>query len=125
MIQKKKSPLKSIIKKASIMLCVFSLTMMNFSAVAYANAPTSVPLPSTGSDEADQEAKDLVNQFMDIVFFIFRAVGMILLVWSVAQLVMAFKNEDPDSKTRAITMGIISIILIMLKPIFSGFNITL
>ena len=45
---------------------------------------------------------------------------MLLLAWSVGMLFLAFKNDDADSKSRAMMMMIVSIVLIAFKTILGG-----
>lgn len=45
---------------------------------------------------------DVMNKIKDLVYKIFKYIGFILVIWGVGQLILAFKNEDSDSKSRAI-----------------------
>lgn len=92
--------------------------IFNTVSLAVVSANTSV---YAGNYEDTAEA--LVGNFINVIFFLFRMVGILLLAWSVAQLVMAFKNEDADSKTRSITLIVISVLLIALKSIFNGLGV--
>ena len=62
-------------------------------------------------------AASVVNKIVDLVFTIFTYIGILLLVWSIGMLVLAFKNEDADSKSRAMMMLVVSAVLIGLKPL--------
>ena len=62
-------------------------------------------------DQADTTVKNLITVILKIFFYI----GMLLLVWSVGMLVLAFKNEDADSKSRAMMMLVVSIVLMGLE----------
>lgn len=72
---------------------------------------------------ADATVRDIIGNFVGIICMIFQAVGVILGVYSVGQLVMAFKNEDADSKTRAGTMLVVAIVLIALPTIVQGLKL--
>lgn len=61
---------------------------------------------------ADASISSIVSQMIEIIAQIFVAVGVILAVYSVGQLIMAFKNEDADSKSRASTMLVVAIVLV-------------
>lgn len=75
----------------------------------------SIGLLSVSAAPANEgDVESLMRQILDVIFMIFRYVGILLFVWSVAQLVLAFKNEDADSKQRSMIMAIISIVLITL-----------
>ena len=74
-------------------------------SVTVANAtPTSVPI-----------VLKLLVQMIDI----FRAAGIILLVYAVIAFILALKNEDAESKVNAIMQMSISIVLITLSSIIS------
>lgn len=65
-------------------------------------------------------AESIIGKVLGIVLQIFLYIGVVLLVWSIGMLILAFKNEDADSKTRAIMLLIVSIVLIGLKPLVTG-----
>lgn len=65
-------------------------------------------------------AKGLVQNLLSYVFAIFRYIGWLLLAWGVGQLVLAFKNEDADSKSRAMMLIVVAVILTALTTIFNG-----
>lgn len=71
----------------------------------------------------DVKAENLVAKLAGTILDIFRWIGALLLIWSVAQVVMAFKNEDADSKSRAMMMAIVSITLITLKTVLKTIGI--
>ena len=43
-----------------------------------------------------------------------------LLVWAIGQLVLAFKNEDADSKSRAVMVLAVAILLMSVKQIYES-----
>lgn len=61
----------------------------------------------------------LVDNLILTVCDIFRMIGAILLVWALGQLVMAFKNEDADSKSKAMMVLVCSILLLSVKTIYT------
>ncbi len=65
-------------------------------------------------------AESIIGKVLGIVLKIFMYIGIVLLVWSIGMLILSFKNEDADSKTRAIMLLIVSIVLIALKPLVDG-----
>lgn len=73
--------------------------------------------------DAKSEIQGILTQMIDIVGLIFQAVGVVLTVYSVGQLVLAFKNEDADSKSRASTMLVVGVVLIALPSIVDGLNL--
>lgn len=78
---------------------------------------------SGGSDgSGGTSAKDLVQGMLGYVFTIFKYIGWLLLAWGIGQLVLAFKNEDADSKSRAMMLIVVAIILTVIGTIFNGLN---
>lgn len=64
---------------------------------------------------AEDTAKTILSTFMGYVVDMFLCVGALLGVWAIAQLALAFKNEDADSKSRAMMMLVVAIILMAIK----------
>ncbi len=68
---------------------------------------------------ATASAGTIVGTLLGYIGRIFMYIGIILLVWSIGQLVLAFKNEDADSKSRAVMVMVVSIILISMDTILN------
>lgn len=68
-------------------------------------------------------AKTLVTNMLGYVFAIFKYIGWLLLAWGIGQLVLAFKNEDADSKSRAMMLIVVAIILTVIGTIFNGLGL--
>lgn len=73
--------------------------------------------------EGEDTVKEILTEMISIVGLVFSAVGVILAVYSVGQLVLAFKNEDADSKSRASTMLVVAVILIAFPAIVNGLDL--
>ena len=73
---------------------------------------------------AHASAQKLVQNLLGYVFAIFKYIGWLLLAWGVGQLVLAFKNEDADSKSRAMMLVVVAIILTTISSIFNGLGIS-
>lgn len=65
-------------------------------------------------------AAGMVSTLLGYIFGIFQYIGILLLAWGVGQLVLAFRNEDGDSKSRAIMLILSSIVLMSIGTIVSG-----
>lgn len=96
-------------------------------ALAMSSASVAmIPTAFAGTDTGNQ----VVNAVLDVVFDMAFYIGIILLAWSVVMLILALKNEDADSKSRAIMLVAVSIALVgvgtLLKPILkaAGFTLT-
>lgn len=88
------------------------LTIMSFSVLF---ATCMLPVLATTATPAKG-----VGLLIGYVLKIFQYIGALLLVWAIAQLILAFKNEDADSKSRAMMMLMVGVILCVLKPVVQG-----
>jgi hypothetical protein len=66
---------------------------------------------------AAKSASEMVNTLLSYIFGIFFWLGILLLAWGVGQLVLAFKNEDADSKSRAMLVIMAAILLTLVGAI--------
>ena len=87
--------------------------------------PTTELSPSSGSllDGGTADSEELMTGIVGAVLMLFRYIGIILLVWSIGQLVLAFKDGDGNSKTQAAMMIVVSILLIGLKTFLDMANV--
>lgn len=69
------------------------------------------------------EIKGVLENMIGIIGTIFIAVGVILTVYAVGTLVLAFKNEDADSKSRASTMLVVGVCLMSIPKIVETLNL--
>ena len=74
---------------------------------------------------ADNAADGALIKIINVVFKIFQYIGVVLALWGAGSLIMAFKNEDADSKTRAIMSLVVGISLIALKALFGDMIVSL
>ena len=92
-----------------------------FIAAAGTSAAALMPfIPLAFAAQTSTTAKDLISKVLGIICDIFLGIGVLLLAWSVGMLFLAFKNDDADSKSRAMMMMIVSIVLIAFKTILGG-----
>lgn len=63
--------------------------------------------------------RNIMNNMVTIVGVIFQAVGAILSIYAVGQLILAFKNEDANSKASASTLLVVGIVLIAVPGIIN------
>lgn len=89
-------------------------------AVASSFGITSATIMPAFAATTSVDADEVVGKILGFVCTIFRYIGIILLAWGIGQLVLAFKNEDADSKSRAIMLIIVSIVLVALEPSLKG-----
>jgi hypothetical protein len=78
-------------------------------------------LPMTVALAAGQVNPDeIVGKTVGTIGRIGLYVGIILLAWGIFQLVMAFKNEDADSKSRAILVIVAAALLCAMDTILNA-----
>ena len=66
---------------------------------------------------AEPDTKSIMVKVVEITLTLFRYVGIVLMVWGIGSLVLALKNDDPDSKVKAIWLIVVSAVLIVLKTL--------
>lgn len=106
------------VKKAAVVTYFTSLAI-SMNALA-APVPTSSVTVTLGDDVSSDS---LIGSAIGVILTFIRGVGVILLIWGFAQLILAFKNEDADSKSRAIMALMVGVALIALKTLLKGMNI--
>ena len=91
-------------------------------AAATALAPSMSVYAATTTTAATTNSAEgaLINAVLGVIFKLFRYIGILLLAWSIGMLVLAFKNEDADSKSRSIMLMVVSVVLITVEPIING-----
>lgn len=60
---------------------------------------------------------EFVSRLLGTVCNIFILIGALLLVWAIGALIMAFKNDDADSKSRNMQVVIVAAILLAFKGV--------
>lgn len=61
---------------------------------------------------------EIIKALLNSIFTIALYIGILLLVWGVIILVLAIRNEDADSKSRAVLFIVVAIVLICLGALF-------
>lgn len=103
---------KKIVKQ--VIPCLMFMALAVFSTQTMYNADLG---------NAQANVKDILGNMISVIELAFQAVGVVLLVYSIAQLVLAFKNEDADSKTRASTLLVVAVILVALPTIINNLHL--
>lgn len=73
---------------------------------------------------AEDDLSKIMKKIEGIVYALFQSIGFILILWGVGQLVLAFKNEDSDSKSRAIMSIVAGVALFAFKSVAGALNLT-
>lgn len=87
-------------------------------ALAMSAAPVEAVMPTAFAAGTEENIVKTILE--EVVLKIAFYIGIILLAWSIIMLVLAFKNEDADSKSRAIMLIVVSVVLIAIRPILSA-----
>ena len=103
-------------KKITNQLKAKARTAKKMGAMALA---TVVAVPAFAS-ATENKAQGIVNNLLGYIFTIFFWIGILLFTWGVGQMVLAFKNEDADSKSRAMMLIVVAIILTSIGTIVKG-----
>ena len=77
-------------------------------------------MPMVFATDAAVDPKGLIGRVLGVICDLFLCIGILLLAWSAGMLFLAFKNEDADSKSRAMMMMVVSVVLIGFKAILNG-----
>ena len=100
------------------------LNHLRNSALAMSAATVTMVPTAFAAPTLDTTTKDIVKAILNLVQTLGLTIGIILLAWSVVMLILAFKNEDADSKSRAIMLLVVSIALIgiggLIQPILQA-----
>ena len=73
---------------------------------------------------ADDALTKVAGDLLDILGRIFKAVGVFISAYSVGQLILAMKNEDADSKSRAATQLAVGAALFIVPDLLTKLNLT-
>lgn len=101
----------SKVKTAGVSLSAIATTMMMAAPMAFA--------------EWEVDPETVVGGLVGYIWTIFRWIGVLLLAWSIGMLVLAFKNEDADSKSRSMMLLVVSILLMSVGTIFNELDLGL
>lgn len=113
------SNFKAMSKKEKIVYGIFFC----LAAMLMAGLIFNVAMASGGTSGAATQVSGILKKMLDIVCMIFQAVGIVLSIYAIGQLIMAFKNEDADSKSKASTMLVVGVCLIALPTIATSVGV--
>lgn len=119
--------LENVAKKATPMLVAVAAITGSVLPVYAGNIEGANGAGSGGGGNSTSTLESTLGKVVGVVFDLFRYIGIVLALWGVGSLVMAFKNEDADSKSRAIMSLVVGLVLMFLetvaKPILDAANI--
>ncbi len=65
----------------------------------------------------------IISNVIGIILLVARYIGMAMLVWGLVMFALAVKNDEPESKQKALMTTFAGVILIALRSILSGAGI--
>lgn len=98
------------LEKMYPMLCSTGIIVSGMSNVCFAGGNSN-----SGSSATSGDASGIINNIGNKIYEVFKYIGFILTLWGIGQLILAFKNEDADSKSRAIMCIVSGVILFALQ----------
>jgi len=75
----------------------------------------SQPVLATGG-----KLDGMFGNILGLITKVFFYIGAVLLAWAIGQLVLAFKNEDADSKSRAVMVLVCAVMLMSINTIYNA-----
>lgn len=94
---------KQVLKVAAGIAAVASICTMAFA--------------STGAGASTSSVASIVGTFLGYVRDIFISIGVLLGVYAIGQLALAFKDDNPDQKSKAMMLLVCCAILIAIAPL--------
>lgn len=76
--------------------------------------------PTTGTNDT---MTNIITNMLGIIYMMAKYIGILLATWGVVQLILAFKNEDADSKSRAMMLLVCSVALISAETIINSLGL--
>lgn len=106
--------MKTLFRKLKDKVCVVASRCKKECVALTAIATTAMPMTVCAANGGA-----LMGKILDVITTIFTYIGILLLAWSIGMLVLAFKNEDADSKSRAMMLLVVSVVLIGIDGILN------
>lgn len=111
-----KNLVKKIKNKAVTAMAALTAALMT---IVPAYATNNVTIGDLTNLSVDQ----LLGKIAGIILVIAQGIGVVLLISGVFQLVMAYKDDNADAKTRGIQLAIVGVVLITFKALLTGVGI--
>ena len=106
--------LKNVTTKTTSVISNHKTDFMNYGMMTMMAVSMYAPI------YAQAGINEMMGSIVGTVCDIFRLIGSVLLVWAIGQLVMAFKNEDADSKSRAMMVLVAAVLLVCVPSIYEA-----
>ena len=73
---------------------------------------------------APSELTSILGTLLEYIGIIFRAIGILLAIYAFGQMILAFKDENPDAKSKSASILVVGILLIAMPTIINALNLT-
>ena len=74
--------------------------------------------------DAPSELTSILGTLLEYIGIIFRAIGILLAIYAFGQMILAFKDENPDAKSKSASILVVGILLIAMPSIIDALNLT-
>lgn len=111
-----KNLVKKIKNKAVTAMAALTAALMTI-VPAYATNNVAI------GDLTNLSVNQLLGKIASIILTIAQGIGVVLLISGIFQLVMAYKDDNADAKTRGIQLAIVGVVLITFKALLQGVGI--
>lgn len=91
-------------------------------APVYATGTASEDIPSI-TINTDAGTTEIFSRLLGMVIWIARFIGAFLLLWGIVMFALALKNDEPESKTKAIMAFASGAVLLGLQAILTAAGI--
>ena len=88
----------------------------------YANAEGGVQVDPANVN-TNTTPDTIISNVIGIILLVARYIGMAMLVWGLVMFALAVKNDEPESKQKALMTTFAGVILIALRSVLIGANI--
>lgn len=80
--------------------------------------------PAFAAAATPPELTEILENLLGYIGIIFRGIGILLAIYAFGQMILAFKDENPDAKSKAASILVVGILLIAMPTIINALNLT-
>ena len=95
----------------------YIITMLVYSVLTM---PTNIVF---ASDNNAEKIESIINIAVNVVGVVFVGIGVILAIYAVGQLILAFKNDDVNARSTAAQSLIIGLVLIIVPIVLKALDL--
>lgn len=73
--------------------------------------------------EVPPELTSILGTLLEYIGIIFRGIGILLAIYAFGQMILAFKDENPDAKSKSASILVVGILLIAMPTIIEALDL--